>query len=106
MAPLVAAIDDATPAFLAPAKPRLLGKVVDGGAVQSVGSTLDRYNVKLRVVPEPSERWTGVIFKLGKVTPGLSLTRAGSFQLVILPAKIWASVVPLKSRVLLTPLRL
>ena len=41
--------------------------------------------MKLKVVPEPSERCTTAIAASGSVTPGLSATIAGSFQFLILP---------------------
>ena len=44
------------------------------------------------VVPEPSERWTTWIPSEGRFVPGLSAAMAGSFQVLILPAKMLASV--------------
>ena len=41
--------------------------------------------MKLYVVPELSERWTGVIFELGSVHFGLIFVIAASFQVVISP---------------------
>ena len=61
--------------------------------------------MKLAVVPDSSERWTGVIFVLGRFTPGLSALMAGSFQVVISPLKIFAVVSGLSCR-LSTPERL
>ena len=49
--------------------------------------------MKLAVVPDSSERCTGVIFVLGRFTPGLSALMAGSFQVVISPLKIFAVVI-------------
>jgi hypothetical protein len=61
--------------------------------------------VKLAVVPDSSERFTGVIFVLGRLTPGLSALIAGSFQVVISCLKIFAIVNGSSCR-LLTPERL
>ena len=49
-----------------------------------------RYWEKFAVVPEPSERTARVIVVLGRLRPGLSALIAGSFQVVIVPWKIWA----------------
>ena len=46
------------------------------------------------MVPEPSERTTGMIGSDGNARPLLSLVIAGSFQLVILLVKIFAIVSP------------
>ena len=43
--------------------------------------------MKFCVVPDLSERLTGVIARSGSVTPGLSAAIAGSFHLVILPVE-------------------
>ena len=48
----------------------------------------------MKVVPEPSERCTTAIACFGSLTLGLSFAIAGSFQLLILPRKILASVGP------------
>ena len=45
-------------------------------------------------VPEPSERNTGVIFRLGRFAPLFRAAIAGSFQLVIWPRKIFEIVLP------------
>ena len=50
--------------------------------------------VNCAVVPEPSERTTGMIGSDGNLRPLLSLVIAGSFQLVIWLVKIFASVSP------------
>ena len=47
--------------------------------------------MKFSVVPDSSERFTGVIGRSGSVTPGLSAAIAGSFQLVICWLKMPAS---------------
>jgi hypothetical protein len=52
---------------------------------------LARYSVKFFVVPDSSERFTGVMARSGR--PELpSAAIAGSFHLVILPSKIFATV--------------
>ena len=43
-------------------------------------------------VPEPSERMTGLMGRLGNDRPLLSLLIWGSFQFLILPVKIFATV--------------
>ena len=48
--------------------------------------------MKFSVVPDSSERLTGVIRVSGSSTSGFSLAIAGSFQLVIFWLKIPASV--------------
>ena len=50
--------------------------------------------MKLKLVPEPSERWTTVIFASGSGMPPLRATMAGSFQWVIRPRKMSARVAP------------
>ena len=59
--------------------------------------------MKLNVVPELSERWTIAILRLGSATPLLSFLIAASFQLVMSPLKILASVGPFMCRRFLTP---
>ena len=44
------------------------------------------------VVPDPSERWTIVIAVAGSVTPGLRAAIFGSFQVVMVPRYIPATV--------------
>ena len=46
----------------------------------------------MKLVPELSERRTTVILIFGSFTPGFSAAMAGSFQRVILPRKMPASV--------------
>ena len=53
--------------------------------------------MKLLVVPEPSERCTGVMAVLGRLTPGLSAAMAGSFQVLMAPSKIPAMVAAVRS---------
>src|SRR5678815_103524 len=56
------------------------------------GETLARKSVNTAVVPEPSERWTTVIAWSGSFEPGLAAAILGSFQRVILPRKISATL--------------
>lgn len=46
--------------------------------------------MKFLVVPESSDRCTGVIAVSGRSTPSLRAAIAASFHVVILPSKIWA----------------
>lgn len=50
--------------------------------------------MKLKLVPEPSERCTTVILPSGSFTPGLSAAMAGSFQVLTLPRKMSPRVLP------------
>ena len=59
-----------------------------GPWVQASGAFSERYSVKFSVVPESSERCTGTIGLSGRVASGLCSTILGSFQLVMVPAKI------------------
>src|SRR6185437_6196802 len=61
-------------------------------SVQALPSAFFKYSEKFWVVPEESERTARVIGVLGRVAPELSALIAGSFQVVILPEKIFASV--------------
>src|SRR3954447_6882623 len=60
--------------------------------VQSADAVLLRYLVKLSVVPDSSERWIVEIADAGSFAPEFWAAIAGSFHLVILPAKILAIV--------------
>src|SRR5919106_1546613 len=62
--------------------------------------------VRLAVVPEESDRWTTVTFVEGRFTPGFSLVRAGSFQLLILPRNRSPAVLPSSLSGWSTPSRL
>ncbi len=46
--------------------------------------------MKFAVVPDSSERCTGVMSVSGRFAPGLSAAIAGSFHFVISPLKIFA----------------
>src|ERR1700694_5138564 len=70
----------ATPPLPLPVRPVVQLSVLPEPRVQSVGSAFLRYNVKLLVVPDESERWTGVILVEGNDAPELSAAMAGSFQ--------------------------
>src|SRR5919107_3759041 len=68
-----------------------------------VGLAVERYSVKLYVVPELSERCTIAIFVPGSFTPLFNFLIAGSSHCVIWPEKIFASVAPFMSSRFLTP---
>src|ERR1700722_16528019 len=70
------------------------------------GLSLVRKSDHTAVVPEPSERWATAIGWSGRFAPEFSATSAGSFHLVILPAKILPSVSPSNFRPVWTPLTL
>ncbi len=59
-----------------------------------LGYCLSSQVVSWAVVPEPSERTTGMIGSDGSLRPLLSWVIASSFQLVILLVKIFAMVSP------------
>src|SRR4051812_25216440 len=61
-------------------------------AFHTFGDAAVRYPVKAAVVPEPSERCTTWIPVAGRLAAELSALMAGSFQVLILPAKMPASV--------------
>ena len=50
--------------------------------------------MKFWVVPESSERCTGVTARFGRVLPGLSAAISGAFQFVILPRNMPANATP------------
>jgi hypothetical protein len=56
------------------------------------------HSVKWRVVPEPSDRITGMIRIAGRFSPGLSAAIAGSFHWVMTPVKILAMLSPDRRR--------
>ena len=70
------------------------------------GSTAARNAVKPAVVPEESERWIVVIAVLGSVTPGFSALISASFQVLTLPRKMSARVLPSSLSPVLTPVTL
>src|SRR5450755_3709780 len=85
----------ATPAFLAAPVPTGHLTVLSEPTWDfQVGLQSARNVVKPAVVPDESERCTTVIFVLGSFIPGLSLAIAGSFQVLILPRKMFAVVGP------------
>src|SRR5215469_14778031 len=59
---------------------------------QSLAAPSVRAREKFAVVPEESERTARAIGVLGRFTPELSALIAGSFQVLILPWKIFAIV--------------
>ncbi len=48
--------------------------------------------MKFSVVPDSSERWTGVIARSGSVVPGLSAAISGASHRVMVPLKMPAIV--------------
>ncbi len=56
--------------------------------VHTSGAVAARYSAKFSVVPDSSDRLTGVMSRSGSSASGLSSAMAGSFQLVISCAKI------------------
>src|SRR5437763_10448816 len=72
---------------------------------QTLAAPSVRAREKFAVVPEESERTARLIGVLGRFTPGLSALIAGSFQVLILPRKLFA-MVGTSSFSLLTPARL
>src|SRR5438045_9084312 len=97
MAPWVCLIWAVTPSDpLAPC-PVGHGTSLPAPAVQIVGATAVRYEVKAAVVPEPSERCTTWIAVDGRlVLPSAAIIL--SFQVLTLPAKIEASASGLSFR--------
>src|SRR3954452_12332851 len=72
--------------------PPLTGHRLSGSWDQAPCPALLSHSVKFLLVPESSERWTGTMRSAGRLVPGLSALIAGSFQSVMLPAKILAAV--------------
>src|SRR5690606_29808320 len=68
------------------------GQLPLGGYGHASGAAAWRYSVKFSVVPDSSERLTGVIRRAGSGTSGLSATIAGSSHRVIVRAKTPATV--------------
>src|SRR5579884_1066564 len=94
----------ATPSLPLPPRPTgQLTEVFEPTLLFHSGLTFERKSVHTKLVPLPSERCTTVMSALGSFTPGLSLVRAGSFHLVILPRKISASTWPENLRSAVTP---
>ncbi len=77
---------------VAASPPKSAGKVSEAAAVQIWGAVLFSVSVKLFVVPESSARCTAVMAALGREAFGFVFAIAGSFHLVIFPAKMPASV--------------
>src|SRR4051794_21381863 len=91
MAPAVCLTAAVTPSDPLAPWPVGHGTSLAAPAVQTAGATAVRYPVKAAVVPEPSERCTTWMPVVGRVTPELSFLMAGSFQVLILPAKMPAT---------------
>src|SRR4051812_17174581 len=94
-----------TPDVPSAPSPDLNGQVSLAAFVQALAAVWCSQSVKLFVVPESSERCTGVIFVDGRLAPGLSLLISGSFHEVTLPEKMSATVVGDRLS-FVTPLRL
>ncbi len=69
-------------------------KVFPAPLPQALLDAASRYCWKLSVVPDWSLRKTTWIGSAGRVVPELSAVIAGSFQVVMLPLKIFAAVGP------------
>src|SRR5688572_4366456 len=67
------------------------------------GLTRLRKVLKLKLVPELSERTQAVIAAFGSFTPGLALAMAGSLQRFSVPAKILPIVRPSRRSGFFTP---
>ena len=72
----------------------MYGHVSVGSFVQSCGAASRKYVWKVLVVPDLSERHTGVMARFGNLAAmlGFSAMIAGSFQREMLPLKILARV--------------
>ena len=64
------------------ASPPETGHTPLGSYGQASGAAANRYSSKFSVVPDSSERFTGVMLVLGSSTSGLSSAMAGSSQVV------------------------
>ena len=58
----------------------------------------ERKSVKLYVVPELSDRYTGVMLRSGRLTPGLSFLIEGEFHFLMKPRYICAITAGLSFR--------
>src|SRR3569833_1163085 len=90
---------------LRPWPPAADGQVLPPGNFHTSGAVASRNLVRLSVVPESSDRSSGLICVEGSFSPELSLAIAGSFHVLILPAKMPAIVLGASWRPS-TPLRL
>src|SRR5690348_9244969 len=91
MAPGVRWMRAATPSFFAPPTAALAGQLTDlpvPGPFFHLSLIALRCCVKTKVVPLPSERFTGVMAVAGSFTPGFWEAIFGSFHLVISPRKM------------------
>src|SRR5438128_4744498 len=95
MAPEVCLIALATPGLPLPATSSAgQFEVSPAVRVNTPGAAAVSHFVKLEVVPDASERWTGEIFVDGRLALGLSALMAGSFHVLICSWKILATVGP------------
>ena len=88
MVPLPPSTVEIMPEVPSPDWPPSMGQVSTGPWVQASGAFSERYSVKFSVVAESSERWTGTMSRSGRSASGFDSAIAGSFQLVMSPAKI------------------
>src|ERR1043166_819243 len=76
-----------------PRPPRPAGQLTDAALPTfsfHSAETLLRKSVKMKLVPDPSDRCTTMMSALGSLAPGLAATIRRSFHLVILPRKMSA----------------
>src|SRR5215216_1219841 len=88
---LVLAVASATPEDLFLPSPVPV-QALAGSSFHAPLPALERNLVVFSVVPDSSERKKTVMFALGRSTPELSLAIFGSFHVLMVPLKIWASV--------------
>ncbi len=88
MVPFPPSIAPTTPEVPCAASPPGTGQSPETSKVHTSGAVAARYSAKFSVVPDSSERLTGVMARSGSSASGLSSAIAGSFQLVISPAKM------------------
>src|SRR5437588_8882736 len=92
MAPLVLLIAADVPSLPLAPSPTPPTNVLPAPLVQAPLDAATRYFWKLSVVPDSSDRKSTTILSAGSVLPLLSAVIAGSFQVVMPPLKILASV--------------
>src|SRR2546423_6742457 len=107
IAPSVWLIAAATPSFPSPPVPTGHCTALSAPTFVDQSELCDAsQEVNTNVVPDSSERWTTEIGVLGSETPVFWAAIAGSFQVVISPRKIFATVSPSSCRGFETPWRL
>src|SRR3954447_6182367 len=80
-----------TPADFSRPSPTVPAHFLAGSVCQAEGAAPARYFSKFSVVPDSSERKNTLMAVLGSLTPELTLAIAGSFQVLILPRKMFAT---------------